>query len=197
MKNITEKIFYYLMSVCFMNLIFLLRFIPTYIMDINYKMSIISWICFSFVALLFLLGIIASIFIAIRTSKFSKRSLGIEYKILNYKNHTGEQYFTHFSLLVLTAFAIPYTNILFDIIFIFLIHILLCFIYIRENLYHINPTLNILRYRIYECHCISVKTQEKKMIYIFARNFNIEENQIIKLKSNNSQIIRINNKQSK
>ena len=100
MKNIIEKIFYYLMAVCFMNIIFLVRMIPEYILNSEYSMDTCSWICFGLVSILTITGIIASFLIAIKTTRFKKNSLGIEYKVIELKNHTGEQYFTHFSLYV-------------------------------------------------------------------------------------------------
>ncbi len=191
MKNIIEKVFYYLMAVCFMNIILLTRMLPEYLINSEYEMNLLSWVCFGLVAMLTLIGIVASILIAIKTLKFKRNSLGIEYKIVDLKNHTGEQYFTHFSLLVLTAFAIPYTQILFDVIFIFLIHILLCFIYIRENLFYINPMLNLLKYRIYECKCVNVKTNDEKTIYVFAKNLSLAKDMILKSKSKDADILRI------
>ena len=194
--KIFEKIFYYLMAACFMNIIFLARMIPDYLINSDYTMSLKSWICFGIVALLTFIGILASILITIKTLKFKENSLGIEFKIVESKNHTGEQYFTHFSLLVLTAFAVPYTDLLFDCIFICMIHLFLGFIYIRENLYYINPTLNILKYRIYECKCMSMKGNQEKTLHIFAKNFDISVNKIIKLKSNRSDIVRISQKKT-
>ena len=196
MKNIIEKIFYYLMAVCFMNIIFLIRMLPEYILNFEYRMNICSWVCFGIVAAITLIGIIASILIVAKPLKFKKNTLGIEYQIIDFKNHTGEQYFTHFSLLVLTAFAIPYTQIIFDVIFILLIHALLCFIYIRENLFYINPVLNLLKYRIYECKCINIKTNDPKTIYVFAKNIQLEKNMILKLKSLNTDIVRIREKKT-
>lgn len=197
MKNLIEKVFYYLMSVCFMNIIFAIRMIPEYIINLDYNMNLVSWIMFGFVSLLAILGIFTSIIIAIRTTKFHEKSLGVEFKIVDFKNHTGEQYFTHFSLLVLTAFAIPYTNIIFDVSFILLVHLLLCFIYVREKLFYINPTLNILKYRIYECVCENIKNKEKKNIYVFAKNINVSTGMILKVKSSKKDIFRINNKSYK
>ena len=194
--KIIEKIFYYLMAVCFMNIIFLVRMIPDYLINSEYTMSLKSWICFGIVALLTFIGILASVLIAIKTLKFKENSLGIEYKIVEFKNYTGEQYFTHFSLLVLTAFAVPYTDLLFDCIFICIIHLLLGFIYIRENLYYINPTLNILKYRIYECKCLSMKGNQEKTLHIFAKNVDMCVDKTIKLKSNRSDIVRIAQKKT-
>lgn len=194
--KIIEKIFYYLMAVCFMNIIFLIRMIPDYLINSDYTMNLRSWICFGIVALLTFIGITASVLIFFKTLKFKESSLGIEYKIVECKNHTGEQYFTHFSLLVLTAFAVPYTDLLFDCIFICMIHLLLGFIYIRENLYYINPTLNILKYRIYECKCMSLKDKKEKTLYIFAKNVDMYINKIIKIKSNRSDIVRISQKKT-
>ncbi len=196
MKNMIYKVFYYLMAVCFMNIIFLIRMFPKYILNLEYSMDICSWVCFGLVVALTLIGIIASILIAATPLKFKKNTHGIEFKITDFKNQTGEQYFTYFSLLVLTAFAIPYTQILFDVIFIFLIHTLLCFIYIQENLFYINPVLILLKYRIYECKCINVKTNDPKSIYVFAKNIQLEINRILKLKSLNTDIIRIKEKKT-
>ena len=116
-----------------MNIIFLVRMIPDYLINSDYTMSLKSWICFGIIALLTFIGMLASVLITIKTLKFKENSLGIEFKIVECKNHTGEQYFTYFSLLVLTAFAVPYTDLLFDCIFICMIHLLLGFIYIRET----------------------------------------------------------------
>lgn len=44
--KIIEKIFYYLMAVCFMNIIFLIRMIPDYLINSGYTMNLGTWICY-------------------------------------------------------------------------------------------------------------------------------------------------------
>ena len=143
MKNKVEKILYYLVTACAMNLIFFLRMIPEYFVHKEAKPQLLTYILCGLIGLLFLVGILSSIVLSIRVTKFSKNSLGCEYRVVELENQTGLQYFTHFSLLFLTAFSIPYTCIILDFVFIVLIHFFLGFIYIKENLYYINPILNI------------------------------------------------------
>lgn len=197
MKNMLEKILYYLVTTCAMNLIFFLRMIPEYIMDNETPPSVLNYTLFGFVGLLFLVGVISSIVLSARDTKFSEQSLGYEYRVIELENQTGLQYFTHFSLLILTAFSIPYTCIVLDFVFIILIHFFLGFIYIKENLYYINPILNIYGYRTYKCECKNIKTDKNKTIYVLARKYKIKKDLIIKTKSSNQDIIRINKSQIK
>lgn len=197
MKNKVEKILYYLVTACAMNLIFFLRMIPEYFVHKEAKPLLLTYILCGLIGLLFLVGILSSIVLSIRATKFSKNSLGCEYRVVELENQTGLQYFTHFSLLFLTAFSIPYTCIILDFLFIVLIHFFLGFIYIKENLYYINPILNIYGYRTYKCECINVKTNEEKTIYVLARKYEIKKDLIIKMKSSKQDIIRINKSQIK
>ena len=197
MKNKVEKILYYLVTACAMNLIFFLRMLPEYIINKEVQPSLLTYILCGLIGLLFLLGILSSILLSIRATKFTEKSLGCEYRVVELENQTGLQYFTHFSLLFLTAFSIPYTCILLDFVFIILIHFFLGFIYIKENLYYINPILNIYGYRTYKCECKNVKTNKDKTIYVLARKYEIKKDLIIKIKSSKQDIIRINKTQIK
>ena len=101
MKNMVEKILYYLVTTCAMNLIFFLRMIPEYITNNENQPSALNYFLFGLVGLLFLVGVISSIVLSARATKFSEKSLGYEYRVIELENQTGLQYFTHFSLLVL------------------------------------------------------------------------------------------------
>jgi hypothetical protein len=171
--------------------------IPEYITNNENQPSALNYFLFGLVGLLFLVGVISSIVLSAKATKFSEKSLGYEYRVIELENQTGLQYFTHFSLLVLTAFSIPYTCIVLDFVFIILIHFFLGFIYIKEHLYYINPILNIYGYRIYKCECKNIKTDKNKTIYVLARKYEIKKDLIIKTKSSKQDIIRVNKSQIK
>ena len=74
-------------------------------------------------------------------------------KIISADNVTSEYYFTYFSLFVISFFAIDST-ILLDVCMLVFLMLLIIIVYVKNDMYFINPVLNILGYKSF---CITVK----------------------------------------
>ena len=81
----------------------------------------------------------------------AKNKAGKNIEIVSAQNITSEYYFTYFSLFVLSFFMIDPTDIehLLDIIILCILLGLMTIVYMRNDMYFINPVLNILNYRSY------------------------------------------------
>lgn len=71
-----------------------------------------------------------------------------DYVLMKVENNTADFYFTYFSLFVLSFFGVDPTKVKDCLIFIFVM-VLIVWVYISNELYHINPVLNLAGYRIF------------------------------------------------
>ena len=78
----------------------------------------------------------------LKSQKAAKKKV----KIIGADNVTSEYYFTYFSLFVISFFAIDSTNLL-DICMLALLMLLIIIVYVKNDMYFINPVLNILGYK--------------------------------------------------
>ena len=62
------------------------------------------------------------------------------------ENITSEYYFTYFSLFVISFFSVDPTQLKDVLIFAFIM-LLIIWVYIANDMYFVNPVLNILRYK--------------------------------------------------
>ena len=116
--------------------------------------------------------IVASIIGAIGLTMFicdflsAKKAAKKKAMILEAENVTNQYYFTYFSLFVLSFFSIDTTQLLDLCVLIFLI-VLLVIVYVKNDMYFINPVLNILGYK---CFFVTVKfegEEESKKPHVY------------------------------
>lgn len=88
---------------------------------------------------------ICSIILILGNKKLSKDLV----VVTKAKNRTAEYYLEYFSLFVLELLTFSFTDFV-DIIVLTLLLLLLGVVYIRNDLFFINPTINIFRSFIYE-----------------------------------------------
>ncbi|MBQ9791700.1 MAG: hypothetical protein IJW28_03845 [Clostridia bacterium] len=98
---------------------------------------------------------------------FSKRIAQSTIQIDSANNVTGQYFFGYFSLFVLVAVHLELYTVC-DIILFFLINIIIAIVYIHNNLYYINPLLNLIGYNIYKITYI--KDGQQKNINIFVKD---------------------------
>ena len=87
-------------------------------------------------------GIIKFIKDFLKSQKASKKKV----KIISADNVTSEYYFTYFSLFVISFFAIDSTRLL-DVCMLAFLMLLIIIVYVKNDMYFINPVLNILGYK--------------------------------------------------
>ena len=98
---------------------------------------------------------------------FSKKIAQSTIQIDSANNVTGQYFFGYFSLFVLVAVHLELYTVC-DIILFFLINIIIAIVYIHNNLYYINPLLNLIGYNIYKITYI--KDGQEKNINIFVKD---------------------------
>lgn len=109
--------------------------------------------------LLFVVGIIGIFCFSKQFLKsYNKPKETIE--IVSSENVTGEYYFTYFSLFVLTFFTVDPTSwIDFSVLVVLILLILV--VYLRNEMYFINPILNLIGYRSFNIRYKKYNDSEK------------------------------------
>lgn len=126
----------------------------------NYKWDTILQNPFLIVELLFIVIILVSVFIMIkRDKKTAKYSIVIK----KLKNRSAEYYLGYYSLFVLALIGFSLTNPV-DLIVMFLLLIVLGIVYIKNDLFFMNPTINILKSYIYEIDYDDEGIERKKIV---------------------------------
>ena len=138
-----EKFFLYLSA--FVPMYFLLAI--KLIIDIafgNLTFNILNSISLALFVLLFVLGIIGIVLIF---KKIECNATTIE--IIDIRNKTDSQFFSYFSLFVLFSLSYQIEFVSMFCVFVIIV-VFIGLVYIRNNLFGINPLLNILGYSYYE-----------------------------------------------
>lgn len=107
---------------------------------------VLVWVWFILICIS-IVGIICFMCSFLNSKKLAKATI----TLLKANNITADYYFTYFSLFVLSFFTIDPTEIhrYLDIIIFGVFLLLMVVVYIRNDMYFINPVLNILGYRSY------------------------------------------------
>lgn len=134
--------------------LFLCAFIPLYILIIiktlveiifgNLHFNFLNTTMVILLSMLTILGLVG-----FYISTYKKKALTQNINISSCKNITDQHFLNYFSLFVLFAITFDLSKVSYNIVFI----IILCFIaivYIKNELYHINPFLNIIGFSFYE-----------------------------------------------
>ena len=94
-----------------------------------------------------------------------KNTKGKQVRILEMQDNTSDNFFSKFSLLVLTGITIPVCEGIFSLIIFLLIFISLGLVYTDKNLIYINPLLSLLHYNVYRCKCIQDETVKREYCF--------------------------------
>lgn len=89
---------------------------------------------------------------------YNKNLKSTNIEIVDFKNSTDQHFLSYFSLFVLFALSFEIEKVCMAVVFI-LILILIGIVYIKNNLYYINPFLNILGYSFYDITIIDQNGQ--------------------------------------
>ena len=81
--------------------------------------------------------------------KSNKKAATKMVKVKNLKNQVAEYYLAYFSLFVLALIGFSLTNLA-DVVSLCLLMVVLGIVYIRNGMFYMNPTINLLQSFIYE-----------------------------------------------
>ena len=123
------------------------------ILNQNWSINFLNIFLLIFLFILFNLGVFGLFF---NIHKI-KKSNGKKIKIIFRKNNTDQHFLGYFSLFVLFAVTFEIEMYSMAIIF-FLILIFIGIVYIKNDMYYINPLLNMLGYSFY---CVNVVIDDK------------------------------------
>ncbi len=186
---------YYMSCMTLFNLIYFIKMIIDGLFfpeNINWKSWIyyIDFFTFCTSIILFLMGVIFTIIIIKRDDSIqTQNTLGREVTVSELKDLTGQNYFTNYSLLVLTGLSLPTNKNVYSLILYFLVLITLGIVYIKKDLIYINPAMALFNFSVYAC-----RNKQDKRSYIFVvRKCKLENGDTVSYADVGKKIIRINN----
>jgi hypothetical protein len=80
-------------------------------------------------------------------------TLGKTVTINKIENVTAENYFSKYSIMVLTGNSLPLFDNFTSVVIYLLILMSLGFVFIEQEMYHINPVLGLLKYKVVKAKC--------------------------------------------
>lgn len=94
-------------------------------------------------------------------------------KVVSVNNRTGEYYLGYYSLFILSLLGFSLTDFV-DILVLILLIATLGIVYVKNELYFMNPTINIFKSYIYEIEYTYKESKERKLI-ISKEKVNVDE----------------------
>lgn len=195
MKKITmDGIGYYLSCMLLFHVIYALKLVDDCFLGVNpVKYGENSfWIIVAtlvIVCIMICLGLFFTYLILTKDDSVeTPSSLGTTVTITELEDLTGENYFTNYSLLVLTGLSLPTMGQLCSLGMYLLILVTLGIVFIKKTLIYMNPVLTLVNYSIYRC-----KVKESGDTYIFiVRGDTLKTADTIKYDNTTRKIIRLN-----
>lgn len=123
----------------------------------EYSWEIIFYLIGEFIVILLIVG--ALYFLMKGNKKTSVYTITIQ----AVKNRSAEYYLTYYSLFVLALMGFSLTDPV-DLVILILLFVMLGIVYIKNDLFFMNPTINIFQSYIYEVEYITNQTVVSKLI---------------------------------
>ena len=152
-------------------ILFISAFVPMYVLflanlvvellNFNLSFNITNSVVLAVLCVLTLIGIIGLLLII-----HKKESGGEKITILTKKNLTDQHFLNYFSLFVLLALAFDLSKLCFVCVFV-LILVFIGIVYVKNNIFYINPLLNILGYSFYDISYTNSRGEQKEIRIFF------------------------------
>ena len=135
-------------------------------------------------------GINYTVIICFKDHSVPQNTLGKTAKVISYKDITGDNYFSKYSLLILTGNSLPMFHNFVGLTIYIIILLTVGFIFVRQKMYYLNPIVMLVGYRVVRAEC-EVSGTVAEYYFIFKRgaisvkkeiNFLNIPNKIIRLK---------------
>ena len=156
MKNLFVKILMYVSSFIPLYFLIVIKELIDIIND-NLSFNITNSVMIGFNFLLIFLGALG-----VRGAFFDKKIQKVSVK--EFKNVTRENFLPYFPLFVLFALAFELEYISMAVVYV-LILVMVGIVYIKNELFYINPFLNIIGFDIYEVIVTRDGEKEKRFLY--------------------------------
>lgn len=152
-------------------ILFISAFVPMYILFLinlvieiicgNLTFNITNTCVLIGLCVLILIGTLGILLLVNCNNKTSK-----QVKVIKKKNLTDQHFLNYFSLFVLLALTFDLSKICFIGVFIVIL-IFIGVVYIKNNIYYVNPLLNILGYSFYDITYLDTDNKEKEIRIFF------------------------------
>ena len=119
---------------------------------------------------------------------------GNEYIFLSKQNITSTEFLGKFSLLVMTGLTIGSVPLWWGLSLYLIFYIAIAIIFIRCDMFYLNPVITLLGYEIYKCEC--TLNGEKKNLYFIAKGIDLNSKTSIRSTFTKSKIIRLKGEQT-
>jgi len=175
-----SKIILFISAFVPMYILFLINLVVELINDnlsLN-KTNLIVMICLLVLILVGTLGLV--IIINWKGRKYSK------IRIISKKNITDQHFLNYFSLFVLLALTFDLSKFCYICVLVVIL-IFIGIVYIKNNIFYINPMLNIMGYSFYDITYIDSKGREKEVRIFYKGELEIEKSEY-KLYKNNKNL---------
>jgi len=189
LQGACEQSAYFLSTMTLFNLIYALR-----IFGFNWgdgkEINSCNFIAFTLALVLVTFGVVYTVIICARDhSVKNKNTIGKKVKVISCKNITGDNYFSKYSLLVLTGNSLPMFHNFVGLIIYLIVLMTIGLIFTRQKMYYMNPIVIILGYNVVQAECcVNGKTEEYYFIY---KTGTIEVGQEIKFSNVGNRIVRL------
>lgn len=109
------------------------------------------------ICLLTLVSIFSALFLYF---VMKKKPSAKNYLIKNVSDETSNYYFNYISIYLLSCMGLSLNSIVDCFVFLFLM-LIVGYIYISNNMMYMNPVVNLMGYKVYNCIMDSINTEEK------------------------------------
>ena len=192
------KISYYMSSMMLFNVFYIIKnlslLVPTQSsLPFGIK-EIFLLICICISGVFLIWGLIYTF--VIMTNNYNPKSSenGIEYKFATKQNITSTEFLGKFSLLVMTGLTIGSVPLWWGLSLYLIFYSAIAIIFIRCDMFYLNPIVTLLGYEIYKCECF-VK-EEKKNVYFIVKGIDLNNKESIRSTFTKSKIIRLKGEQT-
>lgn len=187
------KISYYMSSMILFNVFYIIKNFS--LLDFsqsvcNYGIKeIFLFICIGVSSLFLVWGIIYTVIILANNYNPKSFENGKEYKFLNKQNITSTEFLGKFSLLVMTGLTIGSVPLWWGLSLYLLFFVAIAIIFIRCDMFYLNPIITLWGYEIYKCEC-NVGSKNTT-VYFIVKDIDLHGMESIKSTYTNSKIIRL------
>lgn len=151
-------------------------------------------VCIGISAIFLIWGLIYTIVIMVNDYNPKPSESGNKYLFLSKQNITSTEFLGKFSLLVMTGLTIGSVPLWWGLSLYLIFYIAIAIIFIRCDMFYLNPVITLLGYEIYKCEC--TLNGEKKNLYFIAKGIDLNSKTSIRSTFTKSKIIRLKGEQT-
>ena len=193
-----SKISYYMSSMILFNVFYIIKNLSLLLPHESRApfgiKEIFLLICIGISAIFLIWGSIYTIVIMANDYNPKPSENGIEYIFVSKQNITSTEFLGKFSLLVMTGLTIGSVPLWWGLSLYLIFYSAIAIIFIRCDMFYLNPIITLLGYEIYKCECTVNKG--KKNLYFIVKGIDLNSKASIRSTFTKSKIIRLSGEQT-